>query len=318
MLIFPRLSDSDKKYHQGWGGDDGNTELKTEQQATADAVVEGTNEWAADSAGAAEWATPAADASADAAATPVDGEKVDGGRPRREREPEEEDNTLTLDQYLAQQKEKESLALPKLEGPRQANEGANAWKDVVPLEKTGEDEYFSGKVNNFIPSPLAQFLIILLHRPRPLPKPVLRKRRRSSSRSMHVSNVPIVAVVVAVVGVIEVVGVLGDVVDPEEVASLATKSSMLTIKLHSLPYLKILYRLHPFLFKVVKKEFCRMVWALAAKCLRPAVASIPLLHIFLIHPFMTTLPTVRLELTEPGTTAESVYNTLDCWDYHLK
>ena len=138
-------TDSDKKLHQGWGGDDGNTELKTEQQARVDAVAEG-NEWGADSAPAADWGTPAADGGAETTATAADGEKVEGGRPRREREPEEEDNTLTLDQYLAQQKEKESAILPKLEGPRQVD--TDAWKDVTPLEKSGEDAYFAGKTKS--------------------------------------------------------------------------------------------------------------------------------------------------------------------------
>lgn len=75
----------------------------------------------------------------------------DGRPPRREREPEEEDNTLTLEQYLAQKKEKESSVVPKLEGVRKANEGADAniWKDVVALEKADEDAYFVGKVRLF-------------------------------------------------------------------------------------------------------------------------------------------------------------------------
>jgi len=148
-------TDSDKKIHQSWGGDDGNTEFKAEQAATADATAETANtEWGADTGaaaadwgGAAEasadaWATPAADP----AAAPAEGEAKTEGRPRREREPEEEDNTLTLDQYLAQQKEKDS-AVPKLEATRKANDGADdIWKGAVPLEKNEEEEaYFVGK-----------------------------------------------------------------------------------------------------------------------------------------------------------------------------
>ena len=153
-------SDTDKRIHQSWGGDDGNTELKAEEAATVDAAAEATtndwagdagapaaNEWGAPDAGADAWATPAPDATA-AATTPVaEGEKPEG-RPRREREPEEEDNTLTLDQYLAQQKEKDAI-IPKLENTRKANEGADAniWKDVVPLSKNEEENaYFVGKV----------------------------------------------------------------------------------------------------------------------------------------------------------------------------
>lgn len=55
---------------------------------------------------------------------------------------------MTLPQYLAQQKEKES-AIPKLENTRKANEGASddLWKDAVPLSKNEEeDAYFVGKV----------------------------------------------------------------------------------------------------------------------------------------------------------------------------
>ncbi|KAF8898694.1 hypothetical protein BD779DRAFT_1666490 [Infundibulicybe gibba] len=147
-------TDSDKKIHQSWGGDDGNAELKTEQAATTDAAAEG--EWTADANAADAWATPTADADAwaappadAAAAAAPDADKPEReGRPRREREPEEEDNTLTLEQYLAQQKEKENSVIPKLEGTRKANEGADAniWKDVVPLSKNEDEEaYFAGK-----------------------------------------------------------------------------------------------------------------------------------------------------------------------------
>lgn len=124
------LSDSDKKVHQGWGGDEGNTELKAEEAAAHDAAAEAAPE------------SPAAEA-AEAGTE----DKAEGARPRREREPEEEDTTLTLDQYLAQKKEKESN-LPKIEGSRQANEGAdNIWRDAVVLSKSEEDEsYFIGKV----------------------------------------------------------------------------------------------------------------------------------------------------------------------------
>lgn len=145
-LIRPSISDSDKKIHQSWGGDDGNTELKAEQAATVDAAAEG---WGVESAPIDEWAIP--EGTGDAAAAP-DGDKPEReGRPRRDREVEEDDNTLTLEQYHAQQKDKES-AIPKLENTRQANEGADAniWKDVVPLSKNEEeDAYFVGKVYIF-------------------------------------------------------------------------------------------------------------------------------------------------------------------------
>jgi plasminogen activator inhibitor 1 RNA-binding protein len=56
---------------------------------------------------------------------------------------------LTLDQYLAQQKEKES-AIPKLEGIRKANDGADdIWKNAVPLSKNEDEEaYYVGKTRN--------------------------------------------------------------------------------------------------------------------------------------------------------------------------
>ncbi|KAJ7070988.1 hypothetical protein C8F01DRAFT_1244659 [Mycena amicta] len=131
--------DSDKKINQGWGAQEGNAELKAEEAAISDANAEAAPaaaDWGSP-AGATDWASPAADAGD----KPVD---RDARPPRREREPEEEDNTLTLDQYLAQQKDKESLVVPKLDGLRKANDG-NTWKDVVALEKTESDAYFVGK-----------------------------------------------------------------------------------------------------------------------------------------------------------------------------
>ncbi|KAG6878407.1 hypothetical protein C0993_007589 [Termitomyces sp. T159_Od127] len=137
-------TDSDKKIQQSWGGADGKTELKVEEAAAVDATAEA-SEWTAEGGNTADWDAPAQGPATDAAPA-AEGDKADG-RPRKEKEAEEEDNTLTLDQYLAQQKEKESV-VPKLESARQANEGAdtNIWKDVVPLTKgEGEDSYFVGK-----------------------------------------------------------------------------------------------------------------------------------------------------------------------------
>jgi len=140
-----RDSDSDKKVHQGWGGDEGNTELKAEQAATTDAK----NEWTTDAAPAGDWgAAPAGDAAAaDAwgAAPTQEGEKPEG-RGRKFVE-EEEDHTLTLDQYLAQKKEKDA-AIPKIEAVRVANDGAeDAFKGATLITKSEEEEtYFAGKV----------------------------------------------------------------------------------------------------------------------------------------------------------------------------
>lgn len=154
-------TDSDKKVHQSWGGDDGNTELKVEEAATVDAAAEGAtgNEWGAEATAADDaWGAPAATAddawaipatSSDEPVIPAAGAEgvKNEGRRAREREQEEEDNTLTFDQYLAQKAEKEASLLPKLEA-RKANEGADdsLWKDAVQVQK-GEDEeaYFATK-----------------------------------------------------------------------------------------------------------------------------------------------------------------------------
>ncbi|KAI6133099.1 hypothetical protein EDD16DRAFT_1688736 [Pisolithus croceorrhizus] len=171
-------TDSEKKVHQSWGGDDGSTELKVEEAATNDAAAESAgaatnvNDWAADTAvnndwGASgegapannDWGTsgdgaPADDpwgqGTADASApAPTNGEgEGEGGKTesRRRDKEDEEDNTLTLDQYLAQQKEKESGLLQKLEA-RRANEGSDdhIWEGATRLEKGEGDAYFAGK-----------------------------------------------------------------------------------------------------------------------------------------------------------------------------
>ncbi|TRM66136.1 hypothetical protein BD626DRAFT_486826 [Schizophyllum amplum] len=127
-------TDSDKKIHQGWGGDEATSELKAEETGEADASAEAR---APEADGEVAPGTPAA-------------EKNEGSRPRREREPEEEDNTLTLEQYLAQKQE--LTAVPKLE-TRQANEGADdkIWEGAVPLQKPEEDAYFAGKNKSSAP-----------------------------------------------------------------------------------------------------------------------------------------------------------------------
>lgn len=235
-------SDSDKKIQQSWGGADGNTELKNEEQASVDAVIESSNEWAADSAPVTDWGTPAATTEADAPGT-TEADKPEG-RPRREREPEEEDNTLTLEQYLAQQKDKESV-IPKLEGTRPANEGAdtNIWKDVVPLQKEEGDAYFVGKVKLFLP---LYKIPSQLFDPRAsqLPRFAPRKMKRSSLKLMHDSIVPTVVavavVVVAVTGATEDVVVSVDAVDLGVAGSPTPLPSMLMIKLPSRPCLEIM------------------------------------------------------------------------------
>lgn len=139
--------------HQGWGGDEGNSELKAEDAGATDAAVEAggappdESGWGAPAPDA--WGTaeiPAGDA---APAAPAEGDKPAEGRRGRDREPEEEDNTLTLDQYIKQQKEKELDIIPKLE-TRKANEGDDSiWKGATVVTKKDEDEdaYFVGKVS---------------------------------------------------------------------------------------------------------------------------------------------------------------------------
>ncbi|KAJ3985644.1 hypothetical protein F5890DRAFT_1409006 [Lentinula detonsa] len=145
-------TDSDKKIHQGWGGDEGKSELQVENAATVDAAAEQTEGWGAPSGDASGWGATAGDTSAwdapagDAAPAAVTEDKPE--RESRRREEEEEDNTLTLEQYLAQKKEKDASILPDKPQARQANEGADGdiWKDAVAIQKGGdEDAYFVGK-----------------------------------------------------------------------------------------------------------------------------------------------------------------------------
>lgn len=159
------FSDSDKKVHQSWGGDDGNAERQVEEAALNDAVESANiNDWAAPADGAAggdDWASPADGAAggndgwgappADEPTTPAPANgnvgvgKTDDRRRDRDRE-EEEDNTLTLEQYLAKQ-EKDNANIPRLE-VRKANEGADdaLWQNTTLLEKGEEEAYFTGKV----------------------------------------------------------------------------------------------------------------------------------------------------------------------------
>ena len=138
---------------------------------------------------------------------PVEGElKPEQGRGRKDKEAEEEDNTLTLDQYLAQQKEKES-AIPKLEGIRKANEGADdIWRGAVPLSKNeGEGSYYVGKACTFYIG--YSYRISLQSCRQKVPRRLVpRRKKRSTSRSKLVSIVrSVVAVVdVAIVAIVDV------------------------------------------------------------------------------------------------------------------
>jgi len=130
-------TDSDKKVHQSWGGDEGNAELKAEQAAASDAANEAnatTNDWGAE-ATAGDWGAPAPSGEE---AAPTDGDKPESRRRDRE---EEDDNTLTLEEYLAQRKE--SSAIPtKLEARKVDDQ---AWEGASLIKKGEEEEYFAAK-----------------------------------------------------------------------------------------------------------------------------------------------------------------------------
>jgi plasminogen activator inhibitor 1 RNA-binding protein len=81
--------------------------------------------------------------------TPVaEAEKGDDDRKPRDRDLEEEDNTMSYEQYLTQLKDDATSSIPKLEDIREANEGAEeAWGDIVEHKKNEDDQaYFVGKV----------------------------------------------------------------------------------------------------------------------------------------------------------------------------
>ncbi|KAF8516215.1 hypothetical protein BU17DRAFT_67627 [Hysterangium stoloniferum] len=138
------LPDSEKKVNQAWGANEGKAELTAEVQGQTDAVkdsaadnwadgiaapTEGAGDgWGGETAGAAPNATP-------------------NGTGETRRPKEEEDNSLTFDEYLA--KKVQSEVIPKIDAVRKPNEGADEsqWKNTVPLAKAKEeDNYFVGKV----------------------------------------------------------------------------------------------------------------------------------------------------------------------------
>lgn len=133
-------TDTQKQEHQGWGGDEGKRELEAEHAGETDAAAEKNADGVPATPVAAEGdASAAAPAAAKAAAE-------DKG-PEVPTEPE--DNSLTYDEYLKQQKSAGRGALDSLElAARKANEGQDdsQWKDGVLVEKEHkvEDTYFLG------------------------------------------------------------------------------------------------------------------------------------------------------------------------------
>ncbi|KAN0065775.1 hypothetical protein ACQY0O_000905 [Thecaphora frezii] len=111
--------DTPKNLHQGWGGDDGKRELDVEKKAEADAKAENLEANGA----------PAAEGEA---------------KPEEKQPEEEEDKTMTLDEYLAAQAAKKaSIAAPKV---REAPADDSAWSNFgVKLEKPESDDYFAAK-----------------------------------------------------------------------------------------------------------------------------------------------------------------------------
>lgn len=136
-------SDSEKQVNQGWGSDA--KEAVTEAQGEADAQAEATQTPAAVE-GAPDWGTPAAAdwgaPDAEAAATPA---KEGDAEARPSRPVEEEDKTMTLEEYHAS-KTNNLAELVGSTGPREANEGnADLFKDAQKLNKAdGNESYFAG------------------------------------------------------------------------------------------------------------------------------------------------------------------------------
>ncbi|KZO98359.1 hypothetical protein CALVIDRAFT_535437 [Calocera viscosa TUFC12733] len=142
------IVDSNKQVHQGWGGDTGPSEQIAETEGAADAVKE---------AGAPEATEPAVEV-ADAAEAPAAEAKpvVEGeAKPRVE---EEEDNTLSYDEYLKKQKETVALGelIPKLE-PRKVGEDEGYEDGVLSRSgaavlKKNEDDFFAGRSKKGLPT----------------------------------------------------------------------------------------------------------------------------------------------------------------------
>lgn len=122
--------DSDKKEHQGWGGDEGKRELEDEDWGALDAKTEGAAQTPTKPSTEAGDNTPAATASA----TPIP-------------EPEPEDNSKTYEEYLAERAAAGQTSVGGSLSARKANEGSDdsQWKAGQLLEKITTDNFFVGK-----------------------------------------------------------------------------------------------------------------------------------------------------------------------------
>ncbi|PWN41260.1 hypothetical protein IE81DRAFT_348511 [Ceraceosorus guamensis] len=119
--------DSEKRVHQGWGGDEGKRELENEENAVADAAAEGqapvpenaASGWDAPADPAVPGATPAADAPA-----PIPEEEVD--------------TTKTLDEYLAERAAKK-FTIGNASAPRQVEADESAFGTRFVREAVEEE-----------------------------------------------------------------------------------------------------------------------------------------------------------------------------------
>lgn len=130
--------------------------------------------WGGAAADTTTWGVPAEGAAESAEAG---AEKADSRPPR---EPEEEDNTLTLDEYLKKQKEKELEIVPKLE-TRMANEGdSTIWKDAVVVNKKDEDDdaFYVGKVGDPLIVPASLYVLTVGYQTKNTPKTRAKKEEK--------------------------------------------------------------------------------------------------------------------------------------------
>lgn len=266
------FSDSEKKVSQGWGADEGDAELKAEDGGAIDAAAEALSPTANDGWGAEGGAT-SQDAAAAEATSPEEEKTGDReGRRGRDREPEEEDNTLTLDEYLKQQREKELELVPKLE-TRKANEGDDSiWKDAVVVNKKDEEEpaYFVGKVSYLDRSRFMSPHVRLCSSQslQPHQRLVPRRRRKCSSRLMLVSSdlpaVVVVVVVATVVATVATAAVVVVVVEEEGAEPTAMEMllplSMLTTRMLSPPSLNAFHSSNWPSRSVTKLQYPRFIF----------------------------------------------------------
>jgi plasminogen activator inhibitor 1 RNA-binding protein len=142
------LVDSDKKLHQGWGGDTGDGEQLAEAQGAADAAA-ATGDWSGAPAGESSgWDAPAGEATnADGTAPAPANEESEARkayRERRQKEDEEDESLVTFDEYRKTRNSGLDALVPALEG-RKVEADESAPKGATKLVKD-EDEanYFVG------------------------------------------------------------------------------------------------------------------------------------------------------------------------------